>query len=256
MMEEPRDAPLPGLTRHQAREVDRIAVGDFGMSTLVLMENAGLLAGLRCAALRRGSGPVLILCGAGSNGGDGLVIARQLALRGLPTRVVMSKEPVPGDCGVQLEILRRAGHSVEIGPEAGGDFGFDGTAVPSLVVDAMLGTGFVGGGTAATGTGIDGATGALRGVPARLLARLAERMDGSGVPVVALDLPSGMDCDTAAIASGCLRADRTLTFAARKRAFDVPEARAWTGPVEVLPIGCPAEVIDRARRGPQFPGPR
>ncbi len=249
MIDEPQRECEPGLTRHQAREVDRIAVEHFGMSTLVLMENAGLLAALRCVELRQGSGPVLILCGAGSNGGDGLVIARQLRLRGLPTRVVMSKQPGPGDCGVQLEILRLAGQQVDFGPDAGGDFGFGGAALPSLVVDALLGTGFVGRGARAGGT-----ADALRGAPARLLARLAERMDGSGVPVVSLDLPSGMDCDTAAVASGCLRADRTLTFAARKRAFDVPGSLAWTGPVEVLPIGCPAEIIDRARRGPRFPG--
>lgn len=225
-----RSADWPrGLSRAEAREVDRLAVEEYGMSSLVLMENAGLLAALRCMELRRGAGPVWILCGAGNNGGDGLVVARQLALRGIGLRVVLAREPGPGDCATQLAILRRAGQEVCVyagaGPEEWG------TEAPSLFVDALLGTGF---------------QGELRAGAAQLLKSVAGRLVGRPCPVIALDLPSGMDCDSGAVAAGTLRADWTLSFAGPKRAFCDAAARAWTGEVEVLPIGCPAAALERA----------
>ena len=224
----------PGLTRAQARAVDRIAVDVLGMSSLVLMENAGLLAALRCLELRVGRGPVLVLCGPGNNGGDGLVLARQLALRSVEAEVVLCQAP-RGDAAVQRDVLAAAKHRIETSDVLlAGPTPPERWAASSLIVDAVLGTGF---------------EGSLRGPAQRLLGALAGLRSTCVAPLVALDLPSGLDCDSGQAALGCVAADRTLTFAARKRAFDSPPSEAWTGPVEVLPIGVPAMAIDLARAG-------
>ncbi|MFT7679629.1 MAG: NAD(P)H-hydrate epimerase [Planctomycetota bacterium] len=226
------DAGGPGLTRLQSREVDRLALEQFGLSGLVLMENAGLLAALRCLELRQGSGPVVILCGSGNNGGDGYVVARQLALRGVPVQVLALG--AMGDCSpdarVQRSILGLAGQAVlELDSSEERLQAWRDWQGCSLLVDALLGTGF---------------RGQLREPLRELLRALTTYKEKEPCPVVALDLPSGLDCDTGQAAEGCVAADHTLSFAARKRAFDQPGSEAWTGAIEILPIGAPRAVFE------------
>lgn len=229
------DSNQQGLTRLQAREIDRVALERFGLSGLVLMENAGLLAALRCRQLRRGDGPVVILCGTGNNGGDGFVVARQLALRGVPVEVqaLGSLEDCSADARVQRSILLQAGQRVQqldTSEQRRGAWQHWGAS--SLLVDALLGTGF---------------HGQLRQPVRELLAALTTYKEKQACPLVALDLPSGLDCDTGQAAEGCVAADHTLTFAARKLAFDQEGSGAWTGGVEVLHIGAPQAVLEVVR---------
>jgi len=213
------------LTRAQVREVDRVAIEEYGIPGIVLMENAGLLATLEIEReLSAEPGPVAILCGGGNNGGDGYVIARQLLIRGYEVRLYSTHDEsaLSGDAAtnraaaVALGLVVRpitSASEIELAGESWGK--------SSILVDALLGTGF-------------------RGEVRPPLDLVIETADGlSGPRVVAIDLPSGLDCDTGTAAAATLRADVTLTFVARKDGFDAAGATEWTGEVRVLPIGAP-----------------
>lgn len=214
------------LTRAQARRIDRVAVEQFGMSGLVLMENAG--RGVADVLCQLGiGGPVAVCCGKGNNAGDGFVIARHLALRGHNVRVALFAETgqVAGDAAVNLHVLQRAGQAIETFPDLPeparlGDF-FAGAA---WIVDALLGTG-------------------ARGEPAAPLAAAIGVMNARATPKLAVDLPSGLDCDTGQPAIRTVRAAHTCTFVAPKVGFAAPGATAYLGRVHVLDIGAPRQVL-------------
>lgn len=221
------------LSRAQARRIDQIAIEQFDMSGLVLMENAGRgVADVLCRL--RVSGPVAICCGKGNNGGDGFVVARHLALRGYDVRVALFTNPaeVAGDAAVNLRILERAGQALEsFGalPEiASLPAWLDGA---SWIVDALLGTG-------------------ARGEPAPLLAAAIDAMNASSALKLAIDLPSGLDCDSGLPARHTVCANHTCTFVAAKRGFAAPSAQAYLGEVHVLDIGTPRQVVELAIAGP------
>jgi NAD(P)H-hydrate epimerase len=195
------------------------------MSGLVLMENAG--RGTADLLLRlRGTGPVCICCGKGNNGGDGLVIARHLEAAGVDVHVLLFADPdaLVGDAATNLAILQAA--ATALTTVAGT---IDGTARKVLegaewIVDALLGT---------------GVQGAVRDPYSGVIAAINEA-PGS---VLAVDLPSGLDCDTGTPLGTCIQADQTVTFVARKAGFDCAGAEDWTGPVTVLPIGVPRQLL-------------
>lgn len=217
------------VTRAQSRRVDRIAIEEFGMSGLVLMENAG--RGATDVLCRLGiGGPVAVCCGKGNNGGDGFVIARHLALRGHEVRVGLFGErpEIAGDAAANLQILERAGQqirqfrSVE---DCARLTEWLGGAV--WIVDALLGTG-------------------ARGEPAPLLAAAIDAINASPAHKLAVDLPSGLDCDTGVPATSTVRADHTCTFVAAKIGFKAPMAASYVGQVHVLDIGAPRQALERA----------
>jgi NAD(P)H-hydrate epimerase len=236
----------PGrLTRAQVREIDRISIERYGIPGIVLMENAARGAAdvawemLRSshqvtssadqagAAQRRpgssdGRSPdVLILCGGGNNGGDGLAVARHLHNRGCGVRVLLTVAPdsYKGDAAVNRDMVRAMGL-----PSA--PFSLEAIGNPVLIVDAVFGTG-------------------LTRSPRDPFPELAAAVNATGVPVLAIDLPSGLDCDTGRpIGDACIRATRTVTFVAEKAGFAHPAAAQFAGPITVVDIGCPIELID------------
>ena len=180
------------LTRQQVREVDRRAIEEYGMSGLVLMENAGrttanLLFRLMSAEFfpatkQFQSGPVTIVCGKGNNGGDGFVIARHLDLFGLSVRVLLlcSPEELVGDAATNYSIARKGGISIDVFTAPLDIARFDAAIAGSAwLVDAILGTG-------------------ASGEPRSPYAEAIDRMNASGLPILAVDLPSGLDCDSGA----------------------------------------------------------
>jgi NAD(P)H-hydrate epimerase len=212
------------LTRAQVREVDRRAIEELGISSLVLMENAG--RGAADAMCQAGiDGPVVVVCGKGNNGGDGFVVARHLDLRGFAVRVlvVATEEELSPDGAANAAILVRMGFAVEwlaaLGAAASRLAELC-SASPRLawLVDALLGTG-------ATGNPREPAASAIRA------------MNASGVPIFALDLPSGLDCDTGAAGDPTIRAARTCTFAALKPGLLVEGAARFVGTLTVADIG-------------------
>ncbi len=213
------------LTRAQLREVDRRAIDDYGLPGLVLMENAGRNA----ASLLRElgiHGPVVICCGKGNNAGDGFVIARHLENGGCDVRVLLATpaSSLTGDAVTNFAVLRRAGTPIV---EAHADIatGWRGElARADWIVDALLGTG-------------------TQGTVREPFASAIAALNAANRNVLAVDLPSGLDCETGAVLGSCVRAQHTATFVARKPGFDLSSASEFTGAVHVLDIGVPRALL-------------
>jgi NAD(P)H-hydrate epimerase len=229
------------LTREQVRAVDLRAIGDYSLPGIVLMENAGrnaahLLHMLASARSPAGHEKVVIVCGRGNNGGDGFVIARHLENFGVAVRIVLASDPagLRGDAAVNHAVAVRAGIPVRV-LESGSPADWSAAiAGVDWIVDALLGT---------------GATGAPRGAVATAIGAINAARDGAtatGQPpgVFAVDIPSGLNCDTGVAAGECIRADATATFVARKIGFDAPGSSAFTGAVHVLDIGVPRKLLE------------
>ena len=222
----PRLPSIPTvLMRSQVRDVDRRAIEHYGLPGIVLMENAGRNAAslLRELEIR---GSVAICCGKGNNAGDGFVVARHLENSGVDVIVLLAtpSTSLNGDAAVHFGVLRRAGTPI-LEPTADvSSIWRDELARCDWIVDALLGTG-------------------TRGVVREPFVSLVAAINASGRPVLALDLPSGMDCDTGELLGCCVRAQHTATFVARKPGFDVPGAADFTGRVHVLDIGVPRRLL-------------
>jgi NAD(P)H-hydrate epimerase len=225
-------APLV-LSCEESRQVDRVAIERLGIPGLVLMENAG--RGVVDVLLRvdpdlpASADRVAILCGKGNNAGDGFVIARHLAVRGVPHIVVLLGAPtqLAGDARANYEILARAGAPlVDLAGLAQSEL----TALPTAleqhaggarwIIDALLGTGAVGAPREPYRTAIPW----MNAQPGRRLA---------------VDLPSGLDCDTGVATGDAVRADVTCTFVAAKPGLVLPAAAPWVGHLQVVDIGVP-----------------
>ena len=217
------------LSRAEVREVDRRAIEEFGVPGVVLMENAGAGAARLLESLGV-TGPVAIVCGKGNNGGDGFVMARHLECAGHAVKLALACRPdeIRGDAAVNLAIAERSRLAIECLADADQAAWERALAGADWIVDALLGT---------------GASGAPQGAVATAIAAITA-VRGRGVArVLAVDLPSGLDCDTGTAAGACVRADATATFVARKRGFDAVGTAALTGPVHVIGIGAPRAVL-------------
>jgi NAD(P)H-hydrate epimerase len=222
---------IRSLSRAEVREVDRLAIEDYGVPGILLMENAGAGTARLLESLGI-DGPVAIACGKGNNGGDGFVIARHLDLAGHTVKLLLACRPdeIRGDAAVNLEIARRSGLAIECLAAADQEAWERTLAGVAWIVDALLGT---------------GASGAPQGAVATAIAAITA-VRGRGVArVLAVDLPSGLDCDAGTAAGSCVRADATATFVARKRGFDLAGAAAYTGAVHVIGIGAPRAALAR-----------
>jgi NAD(P)H-hydrate epimerase len=214
------------LTRNQVRSIDARAIADYGLPGIVLMENAGRGAAQILVELGA-KGPVVICAGKGNNGGDGFVIARHLELYGVETSVLLfcDSEDLTGDAATNYHVLVSAQQQIEVlgrTPQAALD---QKLSSADWIVDALLGT---------------GTQGSIREPYLTAIAAI----NRSGKKVFAVDLPSGMDCDTGQPLGACVRADHTSTFVARKIGFDVPGANELTGQVHVVGIGVPQRLLD------------
>lgn len=224
------------FTREAVREVDRTAVERYTIPSMVLMENAAIHAAgvaLEMVAAQR-EPRVLIVCGPGNNGGDGLAMARHLSNAGARVEVVLSGagDRLRGDAGTNLGIVLAMGLPV-LEP------GHDGAAAvlreravspcPHLIVDAILGT---------------GAVKTVRG-PMMELIEEVNRIGAHGAPILAVDVPSGLDADTGLPLGAAVRATRTVTFVGIKQGFLNTAAAAYTGRVVVAGIGAPRQLVER-----------
>lgn len=217
------------LTREQVRAVDRRAVEEYGLSGLVLMENAGRgCADLLC---RLGiGGKVVICCGRGNNAGDGFVIARHLELRGKDVHVLFWGDPekLTGDAAANFKVLQKTTVPIHYftGAPPQGELPVHLTNA-DWIVDALLGTG-------------------AQGVPRAPLDAVIDLLNLCDGHKFAVDLPSGLDPDTGAATPATFRADHTATFVAPKTGFLAASAQAYLGLVHVLDIGAPRKLIEEA----------
>lgn len=225
------------LSREQCRRVDQIAIEKFHIPGLVLMENAGRNCAEKLLSYIDQNPPseqaVVILCGPGNNGGDGFVIARHLYNAGLKVRVILfsPSEQYSGDAltnlislsGLQLPV-------VEFDPEwtskdVHAVFREVTSAPTTWIVDAMLGTG-------------------AKGEPRAPMDRAIEIANSMDVRSMAVDIPSGLDCDTGVPSKPTFNADVTCTFIDRKIGFDNAAAASCLGEVLVVDIGAPPEILE------------
>ncbi len=232
--------PIRPLTREEVRALDRVAAEEFGLPTLVLMENASRGASevlLEELGRRNGRGSgsggvprIVILAGSGNNGGDGGALARHLDRVGLDVHVVWLARPgtIRGDAAVQHRVLDRAGIAQEVrDPEAEPDLDWLGPllARADWVVDGLFGTGL------------------SRPIAGRH-AEVVDRLNTSERPVLALDIPSGLDADTGQPQGIAVRARLTVTFVARKAGFERQPAPDYLGDVHVVDIGVPRIMLE------------
>jgi ADP-dependent NAD(P)H-hydrate dehydratase / NAD(P)H-hydrate epimerase len=206
------------------RELDRRAIQDLGIPSLVLMENAGRST---YEILRREfpdlSGEVAVVAGRGNNGGDGFVVARYLADAGIPVAVFLlgAQEQVSGDARVNLEILTRLGVAVtEVRTDQDLNPAIHRLAKAGLIVDALLGTGL---------------NSPVQGV----MAALMERLNHLRAPVLAVDIPTGLCADTGAVLGVALQAQVTVTYGWPKLGQVLPPGRDYVGRLWQVDISIP-----------------
>lgn len=228
------------VTVVQSRLVDEVAIHRFGMLGLVLMENAGRGAADFIAGLVNHGAKIVVVCGTGNNGGDGLVIARHLHARSLSVTVWMigDRHKLTADAAANLAILEQTSVPCRWLPASSDAVeittimqqAIDELQCATLVVDAMLGT---------------GSKGELRGT----FAKMVHHANRSPAIRVAIDVPTGLDAQTGSNSVETLRAHHTLTFVAAKVGLLESEAEPFVGELHILPIGIPPEVLEIVKLG-------
>jgi NAD(P)H-hydrate epimerase len=218
------------LNATQMREADRQTIEEVGIASLVLMENAGrqVVSAIESAYEDRLTGRVAVLCGKGNNGGDGFVIARTLAQRGVDVSVFLLAPvaQVKGDARTNLDILGRLGIGVmEVDDEQRWELHASEVQRCSLIVDAIVGTG-------------------LSEPLSGLLDTVVADVNVMGIPIVSVDLPSGLSADTPHLIGQCMSASMTVTLAAPKLPLILPPGEDHAGEVVIADIGIPYDVLD------------
>ncbi len=211
------------VTSEEMREVDRIVVQEFGIPIASMMENAGRALATEARRMLGGNvdgKSILLLAGGGNNGGGGLVASKHLHNWGANMSVALGVDEnrmkeLPAR---QLRIVRRLGIEMK---EAKADF-----AGNSLIIDALLGYG-------------------QTGNPKEPMATIIKRANDSGVPIVSLDIPSGLDPDIGTPRNPCIKAKVTLTLALPKTGLLATAASDYVGQLLVADISVPREVYTR-----------
>jgi NAD(P)H-hydrate epimerase len=221
------------LSRDEVRELDRRAINEYGVPGVVLMENAGRGAAELLLRLNPERKRILILCGFGNNGGDGFVMARHLQNARLEVDVLLfgQIDQLARDTNVNAKIWQKSGPLWTADPISPLDVDIrrviDGAQ--GWIVDALFGTGM----TRPLSAPFD---------------EVISVVNASGHPILAVDLPSGLDCDSGEPLGPTIRATLTATFVALKKGFLNPKAKPWLGEVHEIDIGAPKKLVDEYRK--------
>jgi NAD(P)H-hydrate epimerase len=231
------------LTRAQVRELDRRAAKEYGVPGIVLMENAGRACAELLMRLNPTKKPTVVLCGPGNNGGDGFVIARHLDNNGWPVGLRC--------CHVGRAQIDRALQSEGRLSDALSNYlvaaktklpnaALDGVGSrhPTLTIDLMDHEYWVV--DAIFGTGLSRPVGAP-------FDDVIAAVNAYGKQTLAVDIPTGLDCDTGEPLGPTIRASHTATFIAPKKGFLNPNGKKWIGEVHVVDIGVPRILVDQYR---------
>jgi NAD(P)H-hydrate epimerase len=219
------------VTSQEMRELDRLTIEKYRVPSLTLMENAGEAVAEALAARfsKQAKGGVLVVCGKGNNGGDGFVVARHLKKKSIPCEAVLlaRKEEISPDAAENLRAYLKIKGKV-----------FEGAAAlallrerlkgKKLVVDAILGTGL---------------KDDVRGVSAEAIALI----NSSGLPVLAVDIPSGLDGDAGRPLGIAIKAEMTVALAYPKLGEVIYPGLAYVGELAVADIGIRAEAVREVR---------
>ena len=209
------------LNRQEARDLDRRAMEEYGIAGVVLMESAGRGAAEYLLS-QHVEGPVIICCGKGNNGGDGFVIARYLHNQAVQVRVLVFSQPkdFSHDAKINYDIIAKMG--IPIIYCYGKESYEDELLSAKWVVDALFGTG-------------------LEGMVKAPYDAIVQSMNATPAKILAIDIPSGLDCDTGKPLGVAIKAQYTVTFVALKKGFINREAKEYLGQVHVIDIGIPKD---------------
>jgi len=208
------------LTASQAKAFDSRALHDYGISTLVLMENAGWHVCQEAISSHVRGKKIAVFCGKGNNGGDGFVAARHMLCQGIKPDIYLACRigDVGSEAGANLHILLKLKQKItQVSDKTAsrlkmGPYG--------LIVDALLGVGL---------------SGEVRGIYKNLIGVI----NSSGARVLSVDIPSGLDATTGKVLGCCVKADKTITFVAKKRGMVIADGPRYCGKVVVAGLGLP-----------------
>ncbi len=209
------------FSRDALRDIDRESVDEYQIPSVVLMENAAkgasdVIMNSTNAALWTN---IVIICGSGNNGGDGYALARHLTNKGCFVTIVEVGKPKSDDAIINATVCTKMGIKLiawekSLPPQ------------PTIIIDAIFGTG-------------------LDRVIEGIYANVIEAVNENSAPCIALDIPSGLDCDSGEPLGGCIEASMTVSFVGRKKGFSNESAQRFIGEVVVSDIGCPHSLLKK-----------
>ncbi len=221
---------MKAIDARQSRQLDKAAVEQYNIPSLLLMENAGRAVAeeARCLLIERKifPGRILVFAGKGNNGGDGFAAARHLQQMGCDVKVILLADPdaLKGDAAVNMSIWKNLGALIRFGEERT-ELIIDMLETCDLVIDAVFGSGF---------------HGKVEGDAEICI----EAINNSGLPVLAVDVPSGLDISRGTAGGTCIRAVSTVTFALPKFGLYMEQARRFAGSVSIADISIPDKLKD------------
>lgn len=218
------------VTPEQMKEIDNTSINDFGIPGMVLMESAaqGVVREVKNILGDISGKTVAVLAGKGNNGGDAFAVARHLFNMGAYTKVYVFSKPddIVGDAKTNLEILIKMGIEInEVATDEKVQEFKDGVKWANLVVDGLLGTG-------------------LKGDVKGVMASIIELVNSCCVPVVAVDIPSGVNGETGKVSNACIKARTTVTFGFPKVGQLIHPGCEYVGELKVVDIGIPKAAVD------------
>ncbi len=206
----------------EAKELDLKAQEEFGMPVLLLMENAGRAVAEEAIKTLKGSGKVAALCGKGNNGGDGLAACRHLLTRGIKPEIFLAGKAceVYNEAKVNLDILKKLKQEIFEIDEGNLDFVKKRVLRADFIIDALLGVGL---------------QGQVRGIYHGLI----NMINFSNAYVLSVDIPSGLDANTGEVLGCCVKANKTVTFVAKKLGMAAGKGAKYCGRIVVKDLGLP-----------------
>ena len=214
------------LSRHQARELDRLTIEKYHIPGIVLMENAGRGI-VDCFLTHKPQGKTIICCGRGNNAGDGFVVARYLYNLHMPVHVLLFGQPdeISGDAKINYDIVDALGLPTTVMLEDNLQTLEHVLSDADWIIDALFGTG-------------------LQGKVKAPFVRIIDAINSAHKKVLSIDIPSGLDCDTGDVLGVAIRATQTVTMAGVKQGFLNPMAQDYLGNIDIVDIGTPRDLLD------------
>ncbi|AQQ69883.1 Nicotinamide nucleotide repair protein [Limihaloglobus sulfuriphilus] len=209
------------VTRQESKDFDRWAIDELGICSLVLMENAALGCTEVVESMYPSLKKAVVVAGTGNNAGDGFVIARQLMNRGVEclTILIGDTDKLTPDAKANYTLLERLGASIDVkSAESAAKVGLQEISGAELVIDAIFGTGL---------------SGSLR----EPWPRIIEHINAAEKPILSVDIPSGLNCDTGEPLGAAVTAAETVSFVGCKKGFLEPCAAKYTGRLYIGSIG-------------------
>ncbi|RMG00481.1 MAG: NAD(P)H-hydrate epimerase, partial [Nitrospirae bacterium] len=209
---------LPVVTADKMREIDRVTIETLGMPSLVLMERAGLAVVKRILEWGERPERFVVFSGGGNNGGDGIVIARELHNRGYSVKLYLLSPPerLSPDCKKEFDIAREYRLPISTSPPRSAR-----SLEGCIIVDAIIGTG-------------------LNKPLKDKIDQVVNLINRSGSPVFSVDIPTGISSDTGEVMGSAVMADVTVTFGLPKRGHLLPPGNEYTGSLFIEDIGFPS----------------